>query len=215
MANRWLFQASYTSSLHPNISIMAFALGFTLPALAAQLVCALFTEMVELDQAGWLFRTLLTTYDANQTGHCTEESQPQNPGGSLAAGPYPGPAASDIQQQVVPVPGPSANCAFCTFPLLSTLISAGCALCFLLVAWRVTERIVASVISKALVSRIRTLQLLVAVLLPASLLCRGMTVLFRPFDVGFELLRLGNVSRSCSPGSLLLSFGAQLCLDGL
>ena len=40
----------------------------------------------------------------------------------------------------------------------------------------------------------RLLQLLVALLLPIGVACRGVTVLFRPFDLGFEFLRLANVS---------------------
>ena len=41
--------------------------------------------------------------------------------------------------------------------------------------------------------RMRLLQLLVALLLPIGVACRGVTVLFRPFDLGFEILRFANV----------------------
>ena len=48
-------------------------------------------------------------------------------------------------------------------------------------------------INKTLILRMRLLQLLVALLLPVSVACRGVTVLFHPFELGFEILRLTNV----------------------
>ena len=50
-----------------------------------------------------------------------------------------------------------------------------------------------AVINKTLILRMRLLQLLVALLLPVSVACRGVTVLFHPFELGFEILRLTNV----------------------
>ncbi|PNH00585.1 hypothetical protein TSOC_013587, partial [Tetrabaena socialis] len=50
------------------------------------------------------------------------------------------------------------NCAFCVFPLLSTFISAAFCGVYLLAFWVVTQRIVASVINKALARRVRMLQ---------------------------------------------------------
>lgn len=54
--------------------------------------------------------------------------------------------------------GPDANCSYCVFPLLSTLISAGFAVCFLFALALVTGRIVSAAINKRLVGRVRALQ---------------------------------------------------------
>lgn len=51
-----------------------------------------------------------------------------------------------------------SHCAWCVFPLLSTLISAGFAAAFLLSLWVVTGRIAAAAINKQLVRRVRAMQ---------------------------------------------------------
>jgi hypothetical protein len=57
------------SSRNPNFNIIFFALGFTLPCCAAQLVCALFTRIFDLDYIGvWLFRIMFATYDIREVG---------------------------------------------------------------------------------------------------------------------------------------------------
>jgi hypothetical protein len=85
------------------------------------------------------------------------------------------------------------DCAFCLFPLLSTFISSGFSAVYLAAFMVVTQRIIGVVINKALARRVRCLQLLTAGWLAASLACRGCTVLFQPFELGFEALRLAHV----------------------
>jgi hypothetical protein len=165
-----------SSSDHPNSNIVFFSLGLSLPFCVAQIFCAVYTQIFDLDYTKILLSSFFATFDARETGFCQIE------------------VSSADAQSDIPVYGTSANCYFCVFPLLSTLISAGFCSAFLLVAWRVTERIISAVINKTLVFRIRLLQLLVAFLLPVSIACRGVTVLFQPFDLGFEILRLVNVS---------------------
>lgn len=55
------------SSRNPNFNIVFFALGFTLPCCAAQLVCALFTRIFDLDYIGiQLFRIMFAAYDTRE-----------------------------------------------------------------------------------------------------------------------------------------------------
>mmetsp|Transcript_8921 Transcript_8921/g.19032 ORF Transcript_8921/g.19032 Transcript_8921/m.19032 type:complete len:400 (+) Transcript_8921:624-1823(+) len=169
------------SSVHPNFNIVFFSLGFSLPTCAAQLVCALFTRIFDLDYSTWLFHTFFSTYDMSQTQYCPQ-LQVSASGGSRRRALL---QTQDVEQ--------SSSCAFCVFPLLSSLISAGFTVCFLLVMWAVTQRIVAAVINKTLIRRVRALQLLSTLLLVISVACRGVTVLFKPFDLGFEVLRLVQV----------------------
>eukprot|EP00195_Chlamydomonas_chlamydogama_P014080 CAMPEP_0202908950 /NCGR_PEP_ID=MMETSP1392-20130828/47715_1 /ASSEMBLY_ACC=CAM_ASM_000868 /TAXON_ID=225041 /ORGANISM="Chlamydomonas chlamydogama, Strain SAG 11-48b" /LENGTH=399 /DNA_ID=CAMNT_0049598505 /DNA_START=604 /DNA_END=1803 /DNA_ORIENTATION=- len=60
------------SSVHPNFNIVFFSLGFSLPTCAAQLVCALFTRIFDLDYSTWLFHTFFSTYDMSQTQYCPQ-----------------------------------------------------------------------------------------------------------------------------------------------
>ena len=163
-----------SSSDHPNSNIVFFSLGLSLPFCAAQIVCAVYTLVFDLDYSKIFIYTFFATFDTRETEFCQI-------------------AIPDASQPDLPIYGISENCDFCVFPLLSTLISAGFCSIFLLVAWRVTERITAAVINKTLIFRMRLLQFLVAFLLPIGIACRGVTVLFQPFDLGFEILRLANV----------------------
>ncbi|KAG2482670.1 hypothetical protein HYH03_018407 [Edaphochlamys debaryana] len=94
-----------------------------------------------------------------------------------------------------------ANCAFCVFPLLSTFISVAFSGIYLAAAFAVTQRMAAAVINKLLVRRIRLMQLLVMSSMAVSLACRGCTVLFEPFELGFELLRVAHLF--CLVGSVV------------
>ncbi|GFH32204.1 predicted protein, partial [Haematococcus lacustris] len=51
---------------HPNFNIVFFALGFTLPCCTAQLVCALFTRIIDLDYTVPLIRVMFAPYDSQQ-----------------------------------------------------------------------------------------------------------------------------------------------------
>jgi hypothetical protein len=51
---------------HPNFNIVFFSLGFTLPCSTAQLICALFTRIFDLDYGVTLFRLMFATYDTRQ-----------------------------------------------------------------------------------------------------------------------------------------------------
>jgi hypothetical protein len=148
---------------------MFFALGLSLPFCAGQIIAGLFSKVFVFDYSNRISYTFFSTSDTLETEYC------QVPSGD-------GYVTSD-------------QCYFCVFPLLSTLISAGFAVFFLIVFGRVTQRIAAAVINKVLVRRMRCLQLSVAILFPMSVACRGVTVLFYPFELGFEILRLVNVSR--------------------
>ncbi len=146
------------------------------------MVCAVFTKVFDLDYSLRIFYTFFTTFtspptlnDYCQVDVAVNASQPAD---------------------APPTTQTSSNCNFCFFPLLSTLISAGFTSLFLVVAWRVTHRIAASVINRRLIRRLRTLQFVVALLLPIGVVCRGVTVLFIPFELGFEILRFVNVSHS-------------------
>ncbi len=156
---------SRDSTSSPNFSIVLFSAGFSLPSCAAQLVAALFTRIFEINYDGTrILGRLFKTYD----------TQPPDPGYCQDA--------SD--------PG---NCAFCVFPLLSTFISAAFCAVYLAALWVVTQRIIRTVINKALARRVRTLQLLTTGWIVASLACRGCTVLFQPFELGFEALRYAHM----------------------
>ncbi|KAG1665564.1 hypothetical protein FOA52_000711 [Chlamydomonas sp. UWO 241] len=157
---------------HPNTSIVLSAFAFTVPMAVAQVVCALFTFIFDINYSPWILATLFETFEA---GLVVESACPMEtlPGG---------------------VPQPAPNCAFCTFALLSTIVSSFFGAVFLGVGAYVTQRAAAAAISKRLVRRVRWLQALVLLLLPLSLTCRGLTVLFdAPYDLGFQVLRLGYV----------------------
>ncbi|GAX81263.1 hypothetical protein CEUSTIGMA_g8695.t1 [Chlamydomonas eustigma] len=153
---------------HPNSNIVFFALGLSLPFCAGQIIAGLFSKVFVFDYSNRISYTFFSTSDTSETEHC-----------QISTG-----NGYDVT---------SDQCYFCVFPLLSTLISAGFAVFFLIVFGRVTQRIAAAVINKILIRRMRCLQLSVAVLFPMSVACRGVTVLFYPFELGFEILRLVNV----------------------
>lgn len=163
---------------------MLLALAFCIPFSAAQLVCALFTRLFSLSYSSSdLSLTFFSTYATIQTDFCLQQDA-----GSV------GSSSLHISQlQEFPSAQGNSNCVVCTFALLSTLVSASFAIALLLVAWYVTERVARRAVNKVLIFRIRLLQLLVVLFLPLSIICRGLTVLFQPFQLGFELLRLGNV----------------------
>ena len=90
------------------------------------MLSAVYSRVFDLDYSQFSIYSFFSVYDVWETAYCQVlvPSSPQQPG--------------------IPVYETSKNCDFCVFPLLSTLISAGFATCFLLVAWRVTERIAAA-----------------------------------------------------------------------
>ncbi|GIL83473.1 hypothetical protein Vretimale_11162 [Volvox reticuliferus] len=156
------------SAKHPNFNIVLFSAAFSLPSCAAQLVAALFTRIVDLNYSrNRMLGRLFAAYDKSLLQHCDPAAAH-------------GGTADD-------------NCAFCVFPLLSTFASAAFAAVYLLAFWLVTQRIAATVINKALARRVRVLQISVTIWIGVSLACRGCTVLFRPFDLGFEALRAAHV----------------------
>ena len=146
------------SSPNPNFNIVLFSAGFSLPTCAAQLVAALFTRIFDLNYAG---SHLLRMLFSTQDTSLQEHCPPNTRPGS---------------------------CSFCTFPLLSTFISTAFAAVYLTALWVVTQRIATVVINKALVRRVRLIQLLITTFVLISLACRGVTVLFEPFELGFEAL---------------------------
>ncbi|EFJ45316.1 hypothetical protein VOLCADRAFT_94410 [Volvox carteri f. nagariensis] len=159
------------SSKHPNFNIVVFSTALSLPSCAIQLVAALFTRIFDLNYANnRMLGRLFSAYDTSLHQHCDAV-------GSAGTGD----------------PTAIANCAFCVFPLLSTFASTALSAVFLLAFWLVTQRIAATVINKALSRRVRMLQASVTLWIIVSLACRGCTVLFRPFDLGFEVLRAAHV----------------------
>ncbi|KAG2446792.1 hypothetical protein HYH02_008352 [Chlamydomonas schloesseri] len=165
------------SAKNPNFNIVLFAAGFSLPSLAAQLVAALFTRIFELDYDGsHMLGILFSAYNDQLPQHCGLPG----PGGA--------PPLPDS-----PVAAAPSDCAFCVFPLLSTFISAAFCGVYLLGFLAVTQRIFSSVINKALARRVRVLQVLTVTWIVVSLACRGCTVLFVPFGLGFEILRVAHM----------------------
>ena len=163
---------------HPNFNIVFLALGFSLPCCVAQLVAALFTRMFDLAYSQWLLGAFFSTF-VSLPPYCVVLE---------------GPAAPDGTQTT----SESSSCSFCTFPLLSTLITAVFACCYLLMFLWVTHRMAHALINKYLVRRAWALQLAVTALFTLSIISRGTTVIFEPFDLGFELLRLATAVCSVS-----------------
>ncbi|GLC33732.1 hypothetical protein PLESTB_000109900 [Pleodorina starrii] len=151
------------SARNPNFNIVFFSAAFSLPSAAAQLVAALFTRIFDLNYTG--NRMLGRLFAAYDTSRTQHCDAASSP----------------------------ADCAFCVFPLLSTFASAAFAGVYLIAFWVVTQRIAGAVINKALARRVRVLQLSATGWLLVSLACRGCTVLFRPFELGFEALRAAHV----------------------
>lgn len=150
-------------------------------------------HIVHLDYSTWPYGTLFNTFDAQQAEHCValEVARP-----SIAEGASSDRAGSNAVTSVLRSGGSKVaeqNCVFCTFALFSTVASAAFVLCYLVAAWIVTERVASAVVSRVLARRLRVLQLVVAVLLPLGVICRGLTIMFQPFDLGFEVLRFASV----------------------
>lgn len=90
------------------------------------------------------------------------------------------------------------NCVVCVFPEFSTLISAAFGFLYVAVLWYVAYKIAKTAINKLLSRRMRTLQYCITVFSSIGIVCRGLTVLFQPYQIGFELLRLGHsMSTAC------------------
>ncbi len=168
---------------HPNFNIIFFALGFTLPACTAQLVCALFTRIFDLDYTNVpLFRVMFSTYDTREVG-CQSRPLPATlwchaqrlyltTTGVLGLAHPPG-APTPPPPRVPPPPpqageycpvelqdegGTSVRCAWCVFPVLSTLVSGALVVAVLLAMLVVTRRIANAAVSKVLTRRVKVMQ---------------------------------------------------------
>lgn len=156
-----IFALSSRDPRYPNTSIVAFAIGFTVPTCAAQAFCAMFTVIIQsLDYNDWLPYVLFAPFDDGQDVSC---------------------------------PPNSSNCAFCIFPLLSTVTLAGFGFFYLVVLCVVSHKLSRTAVNRSLVTRVRIMQCFIAALFVGDLACRGTTILFHPFQLAFELLRLGIV----------------------
>eukprot|EP00798_Chlamydomonas_sp_ICE-L_P016613 gene16613-22856_t len=150
-----------------------------------------------LSGQAWLLDTLFNTYDTTLTEYCSVDSatSPHSSQPLLS----PAPAIGDDTTNLVPDSPPpnsdavASNCIFCVFALFSTLASAGFAICYLLILLFVTQKLVAASINKAHVRRLLLLQLLVGLFLTLGLGCRAGSIAWRPFDLAYEVLRMGSV----------------------
>ena len=182
-----------------NMSIVLFALGFTLPVCAAQVLCAIFTHVIESSAFGsWIYMTFFSTFDSGEISYCLSYSSGDNGTGSNStlgnqSSTPPSPPSPPMPAPFMTGSGSLVNCAFCVFPLLSTSISVAFASIYLFVAWRVTKRVIDAVLNKRLIRRIRVMQIMVLVTVPLGIACRGVSVLFVPFDLAFEVLRCSDV----------------------
>ena len=177
-----------------NLRIALFALAFTLPICSAQVLCAIFTYVIESSAFGsWLYMTFFSTFNSGLYNYCPLNSTSEADSNSTSVKGAISPPSTPGPPTYVTGSGSLENCAFCVFPLLSTFISVAFTILYLLVAWRVTERVIDAVLNKRLIRRIRVMQLVVLVSLPLGLACRGVSVLFVPFDLAFEALRCGDV----------------------
>lgn len=62
-----------------NMSIVLFALGFTLPVCAAQVLCAIFTHVIESSAFGsWIYMTFFSTFDSGEVSFCLSASTGDN-----------------------------------------------------------------------------------------------------------------------------------------
>lgn len=181
-----------------NFTIALFALGFTLPVCAAQVLCAIFTTVIQSSAFGsWIYMSFFSTFNSGLYNYCPSYSTTietdANTTSSTVKGSLLYPPSTPYPPTYVTLSGNLENCAFCVFPLFSTLISVAFSLVYLIVAWRVTERVIAAVLNKRLIRRIRVMQFVVLVSLPLGLACRGVSIIFVPFDLAFEALRCADV----------------------
>lgn len=153
-------QGLHHSVKRPNYNIIFYAVGFSLPTCAAQVICGMFTQMIELDYSRSLYRRFFAVVMKLDPAHCRGVKD--------------------------------ADCVACLYPLLSTLVSVLFGLVYLSIMVYVTSKVAEAALNKRLQGRIRAFQLSVSVFFTLSVACRGVSVLFQPFDFWFDLLRLLN-----------------------